>query len=104
MKTRQLDEHDQRIINHLNSAPRICGYRNTQLNEYDFRDFIRVYKGRVFLMFTISPENLTLEKLGYNDKWSKNRFVSEQFEIEITKEHVKQMIERLTRILNKLEK
>jgi len=97
-------EHNNRLnIESIKSAPRILAYSNSQHKGYNFNDCIRVRKGRIYFMFTVAPENLTLNKIGYKNTWSKNRLISEQFEIEITQQQAKQMINRLTKILNKLK-
>ena len=103
-KLRKFDAYDTRLFNTLEYAPRIISFSNTQHKRYDFNDCIRKYKDKLFFMFTVAPENLTLGNIGYADKWSRNRLVAEQFEIEINKRQAKQIIEKLKKILKRMKK
>ncbi len=93
----RLKEHDKKIIEACRNAPRIVGFENS----YDWGEINKIThgknKGKYWLFLSVNVEDLTLESLGYKDKWSKkNKQVIEQFQILMTEKQIRSLNEKFS--------
>lgn len=92
----RLSSHDIKIIENLKDAPRIVGYSN-YLDWFE----VRKYRGKFNLFASLNPEKLMLKDLGYDDKWSKDKKLIEQFNVIFSEEQIKKLRDVLNKKLGK---
>ena len=94
-----LSENNKKIIENCKDAPRILDY----YNRLGFINIKRIYKGKnkgkFWIFISVNVGDLTLEKLGYRDNWSKKtKNVIEQFNILASKDDLIKLQEDLKQI------
>ena len=95
MKKVKIESWDERLIQNVEQKFRILGYNNNV-------DFIEVkrHKGKIKMFLSLNPLNkrgkpLLLKEMGYKDKWSKGKKAIEQFNISLSQEQLKKLMEDL---------